>query len=75
MQTWALSNLTQVPHFADTVADRGWRAWWTNSGKGLATYRLGLEPMLQGDAIPMAFVAHRGDTYLGSVLLIENDLD
>jgi GNAT superfamily N-acetyltransferase len=75
MLTWTLSNLAQLPHFADTVADRGWHAWWTNSAKGLATYRAGLELMLRGDVIPMAFVAHRSETYLGSVLLIENDLE
>jgi GNAT superfamily N-acetyltransferase len=75
MQTWTISNLAHVRHFADTVADRGWHAWWTNSGVALATYRLGLEPMLQGQTIPMAFVAHRGETYLGSVLLIRNDLE
>jgi GNAT superfamily N-acetyltransferase len=75
MQTWTISNLAHVRHFADTVADRGWHAWWTDSGTALATYRLGLEPMLRGDAMPMGFVAHRGETYLGSVLLIENDLE
>jgi GNAT superfamily N-acetyltransferase len=74
MQTWTISNLAHVWHFADTVADRGWHAWWTDSGVALASYRAGLEPMLQGDAIPMGFVAHRGEAYLGSVLLIENDM-
>lgn len=75
METWTISNLAHVRQFADTIAERGWHAWWTDSGMTLATYRAGLEPMLRGDAIPMAFVAHRGDTYLGSVLLIENDLE
>jgi GNAT superfamily N-acetyltransferase len=75
MQTWTISNLAHVQHFADIVADRGWRAWWTESGVALATYRTSLEPMLQGQTIPMAFVAHRDETYMGSVLLIESDLE
>jgi GNAT superfamily N-acetyltransferase len=75
METWTISNLAHVRQFADTVAERGWHAWWTDSGMTLATYRAELEPMLLGDAIPMGFVAHRGETYLGSVLLIENDLE
>jgi predicted N-acetyltransferase YhbS len=74
MQTWTISNLAHVPHFADSVADRGWNAWWTESEFSLRKYRAGLEPMLRGENIPLAFVAHRGQTYLGSVLLIENDL-
>jgi predicted N-acetyltransferase YhbS len=75
MQTWTISNLAHVPHFADSVADRGWNAWWTESEFSLRKYRAGLEPMLRGENIPLAFVAHRGQTYLGSVLLIENDLE
>jgi GNAT superfamily N-acetyltransferase len=75
MPTWTISNLAHVRHFADIVADRGWHAWWQNDGISLADYRVGLEPMLKGEAIPMGFVAHRGKTYLGSVLLIESDLE
>jgi GNAT superfamily N-acetyltransferase len=75
MQTWTISNLAHVQHFADTVADRGWQAWWTESGMALATYRMGLEPMLRSNVIPMGFVAHRRETYLGSALLVENDLE
>ncbi len=31
--------------------------------------------MIEGDDIPLALVAHDSGRYLGSVLLIENDLD
>jgi GNAT superfamily N-acetyltransferase len=75
MPTWTISNLAHVRQFADTVAERGWHAWWQNSGSSLQDYRAGLEPMLRGDALPRALVAHCGDTYLGSALLIENDLE
>ena len=75
MRTWTISNLAHVPQFADTVADRGWHAWWQHDGVSLEFYRTGLEPMLKGEGIPAGFVAHRGEAYLGSALLIENDLE
>ena len=75
MKTWIISNLCAVPHFADAVADRGWAAWWTDSGVPLSDYRKHLTPMLASEASERAFVAHAGDTYLGSALLIENDLE
>jgi GNAT superfamily N-acetyltransferase len=69
-----ISSLHSHPHFADSVADRGWREWWCASSSTLVEYRAGLDPMLGGQGIPQGFVAHEGETYLGSVLLIENDL-
>ncbi|MGV1870338.1 GNAT family N-acetyltransferase [Agrobacterium rosae] len=70
-----ISNLRQHPAFADTIADRGWHAWWTESGVPLEDYRAHLDPMLETDGIPAALVAHDDDRYIGSVLIIENDLD
>ena len=75
MNTWRISSLSEVPHFADVVAERGWTAWWTGSGVPLSDYRKHLAPMLAGTGLEQGFVAHAGDTYLGSALLIENDLD
>ncbi|WP_320202878.1 GNAT family N-acetyltransferase [Agrobacterium rosae] len=70
-----ISNLRQHPAFADIIADRGWHAWWTESGVPLEEYRAHLDPMLETDGIPAALVAHDDDRYIGSVLIIENDLD
>ncbi|PZQ96776.1 MAG: N-acetyltransferase [Cereibacter sphaeroides] len=70
-----ISALTDVPHFADIIANRGWTAWWTDSELGEADYRAGLKPMITGDGIPFALVAHDSAHYLGSVLVIENDLE
>lgn len=70
-----ISNLRHYPTFADTIADRGWHAWWTESGVPLEDYRSHLNPMLEKDGIPAALVAHDDDRYIGSVLIIENDLD
>ncbi|MEZ2131280.1 MULTISPECIES: GNAT family N-acetyltransferase [unclassified Sinorhizobium] len=70
-----ISNLKDCPGHADIVADRGWNAWWTESGVPQAQYRAHLTPMIEGEGIPFALVAHDEDTYLGSVLVIECDLD
>ena len=77
IEGWLLqiSNLRHYPVFADTIADRGWHAWWTESGVPLEDYRAHLNPMLEQDGIPSALVANDEDHYIGSVLIIENDLD
>lgn len=75
MKAWTITNLRSVPQFADTIADRGWNAWWTTSGVSLSQYRAYLDLMLESQSIPLAFVAHSGKTYLGSTLLIASDLD
>jgi GNAT superfamily N-acetyltransferase len=75
MRTWTISNLAIVPHFADIIADRGWTAWWSNSGVPLSKYREGLTPLLTSSGVPFALVAHCEQLYLGSALVIENDLE
>ncbi len=70
-----ISNLRDCPHHADVIADRGWSAWWADSGVSLAQYRAHLEPMIPGDSIPLALVAQDEGVYLGSVLVIESDLE
>ena len=70
-----ISNLRRVPRFADAIADRCWHAWWTDSGVSLSQYRAHLDPMIEDDGIPFALVAHQNEIYLGSVLVIDNDLE
>ncbi|KQS67729.1 hypothetical protein ASG39_04915 [Rhizobium sp. Leaf371] len=70
-----ISNLKHQPGFASIIADRAWNAWWTESGVTLEDYRAHLDPMIGGTGVPFALVAHRGDTYAGSVLVIEHDHD
>ncbi len=69
-----ISNLRAVPHFAATLADRAWNAWWTDKIP-LAEYRGWVDACLDGDNVPLALVAHDGDRYFGSVKLIASDLD
>jgi hypothetical protein len=55
-----LSRLREHPEFADIVAERGWTAWWTESGVPLRAYRASLEPMMSGAGISFALVAREG---------------
>ena len=71
----AISLLRDRPEFADTLADRAWHPWWTESGMTLAEYRSHLDSMLAGQGIPLGFVAHDGERYVGSALLIDSDLE
>lgn len=69
-----ISNLRDVENFATIIADRGWHEWWANTDIPLSEHRAGIKQMGLQSGIPTAIVAHRNSQYLGSVLLIENDL-
>ena len=70
-----ISELRDVPNFVETIADRAWHAWWSDTDVQLSEYRAMIEPLVKSDGIPTAMVAHIGEHYAGSVLLIDNDLD
>lgn len=70
-----ISNLRHQPSLTAMIADRVWNAWWTDSGVSRSAFLAGFQPMLEADNIPFALVAHDGESYIGSVLVIENDLD
>jgi GNAT superfamily N-acetyltransferase len=70
-----ISTLIQRPEFAHTIAQRGWSAWGQHSDMTLASYHQGLDAMMSNTTLPLALVAHDGETYHGSVLLITNDLE
>lgn len=69
-----ISDLRDAAGLAETVADRGWHAWWQDSGVSLAEYGAGIAKLTTGAGIPLGLVAQEDGRYLGSVLLIENDL-
>ncbi|BCP55387.1 N-acetyltransferase [Kaistia sp. 32K] len=74
MTDLTFSNLAARPEFIGTIADRMWHAWWKESGAPLAAV-LGHLREFKTDAIPLGLVAHREDEFVGSALLIDNDLD
>lgn len=67
-------HLEDRPGFAATIADRCWRAWWSDSDVTLARYQAGIEQMAVRGRVPSAFLACRGGFFAGSVLLIDDDL-
>lgn len=69
-----ICHLEDKPEFASMIADRCWHAWWTDSDVTLAQYQTAIESMAVKGRVPSAFVAHQGETFAGSALLIEDDL-
>jgi N-acetylglutamate synthase-like GNAT family acetyltransferase len=70
-----IADLAAAPHFFDTVAERIWREWHAPRGATLAALHARLGQNMTGAALPKAFVAHEGRTFLGTVSLIASDLD
>ena len=70
-----ITNLCDAPEFAEAIADRVWREWWSTDEVSLKNFRTGIEHMATDRDIPLAFAAHERARYIGSVLLIEHDLD
>jgi GNAT superfamily N-acetyltransferase len=70
-----ISDLRNVAHFADTVASRGWHAWWQDSPVPLSEYRTWVQEAIDGKGVPTCLVVHDGETYQGSVKLIARDMD
>lgn len=50
-------------------------AWWTDTDVSLDEYTRSIELMTEREGIPTTLVVHVGLKYLGSVLLIDKDLD
>lgn len=69
-----ICHLEDKPESASIISDRCWHAWWTDSDVTLAQYQTSIESMAVKGRVPSAFVAHEGETFAGSVLLIEDDL-
>ncbi|CAN7455489.1 GNAT family N-acetyltransferase [Aminobacter sp. LjRoot7] len=74
-KTYSISDLRDRPEFAGDVADRIWNAWWRADGHELAFIRGLVDENFTSTGLPMAFVAHDGDTFLGTAHLIDKDLE
>ncbi|NBJ09989.1 GNAT family N-acetyltransferase [Microvirga arsenatis] len=69
----AISDLRERPDFADTVADRVWRAFWKDNGHPLSLLAGLVQESLREGPIPTCFVAHEGALFLGTASLIACD--
>ena len=70
-----ISDLRRQPAFFDTVADRIWRGWWKERDFPLDYIAGRLQENMTASPIPLALVAHRGDTFLGTASVIAADLE
>jgi predicted N-acetyltransferase YhbS len=68
-------DLRERPEFAPLIADRVWRAWWKSKGHALAFIEGLVQQNLNAEPIPLAVVAHDGETFLGTASVIRSDLD
>ncbi|WP_245458223.1 GNAT family N-acetyltransferase [Mesorhizobium sp. M6A.T.Cr.TU.016.01.1.1] len=70
-----ITTLTEQPRFRQTVSDRIWNAWWRNEGHEFDDIDRRVLQSLGPDTIPTALVAANGERFLGTVSLIDNDMD
>jgi GNAT superfamily N-acetyltransferase len=68
-----ISDLRDRPDFAETVADRVWRAFWKKDGHPLSLLVGLVQENFGPGPIPTALVAHDGDRFIGTVSVIACD--
>ena len=74
-QTIEITALSERPHFREAVSDRIWKAWWRDEGYLLEQIDDRVRQSLGPEIIPAALVAAAGERFLGTVSLIDNDMD
>ncbi|MBB6467686.1 GNAT family N-acetyltransferase [Aminobacter carboxidus] len=72
---FSISDLRDRPEFAETVADRIWNAWWREDNTELDFIEGLVNENFASTGLPMALVAHDGDSFLGTAHLIDSDLE
>lgn len=75
MQRFSICDLRDKPELSQTVADRIWRAWWQENGAPLSFIEELVAENLQSNGIPMTLVAHHDDAFMGTVSIIESDME
>ena len=73
--TYEISDLKTRPHFLDDAADSVWNAWWRQDGHELDFIKGLFEESLTAETIPAALIAHDGSAFLGTVSLIDIDME
>lgn len=73
-QSFAISDLRSKPEFFDTLVDRVWREWWKPNYYPLSHTEFLARDLLTASPISFALVAHEGEIYRGSVLVIASDM-
>lgn len=71
---FTISNIKHCPQFLEVVAHGTWKEWWEHQGKPYDRFLSALREALNDNLLPSMLVAHEGETFLGSILLIEDDI-
>ena len=74
-KTYEISVLKARPQFLDDAADRVWNAWWRQDGHELGFIKGLFEEGLTAETMPVAFIAHDDAEFLGTVSLIDSDME
>lgn len=69
-----VTDLRERPDFLELVADRLWHAWWHDSDFDRPAFQQLVARALQAGPVPSVFVAHAGETFLGTASVITDDL-
>lgn len=72
---YEISDLKTHPHFLDDAADRVWNAWWRQDGHELDFIKGLFQENLTAETTPVALIAHEGCAFLGTVSLIDSDME
>ena len=72
---YEISDLKTQPHFLDDAADRVWNAWWRQDGHELDFIKGLFQENLTAETTPVALIAHDGGEFLGTVSLIDSDME
>lgn len=72
---YEISDLKTHPHFLDDAADRVWNAWWRQDGHQLDFIKGLFQENLTAETTPVALIAHEGSAFLGTVSLIDSDME
>lgn len=70
---FTISNINSCPQFLEVVAHRTWKEWWEHQDKPYPQFLAAVKETLSEDLLPSLLIAHDGETFLGSILLIEDD--
>ncbi len=75
MASMKISDLRIRPDFLPHHVQHVWEEWWQPRGTPRAKLEARAREALGKAAIPFTLIAHDGDRFLGTVSVIESDLD
>lgn len=72
---FTLSTLKECPQFCKNVSDSLWGEWWHKRGVEQSVLDGLIQQNLLGLPLPVCFVAHKENDFIGTVSLIASDMD